>query len=125
MALRSSAEIAAAARTDQHRQGPSLVVADAETGTLQGGASSTHAPTAAGIGGEAEHGGAHDRDYDERLAAVMTYILNATEQLEQWAERIAMRAIAVDSLADAPQRPSAVAAMLHANGTHNIGPGNP
>eukprot|EP00974_Lingulodinium_polyedra_P034178 3288115-Lingulodinium_polyedra.AAC.1 len=51
MALRSSAEIAAAAMTDQHRQGPSLVVADAGTGTLQGGASSTHAPTAAVIGG--------------------------------------------------------------------------
>eukprot|EP00974_Lingulodinium_polyedra_P088017 8535300-Lingulodinium_polyedra.AAC.1 len=72
MALRSSAEIAAAARTDQQRQGPSIDAAAAEAGTLQGSTSSAHALTAAEIGGEAEYGGAHDRDggdYEERLAA--------------------------------------------------------
>eukprot|EP00974_Lingulodinium_polyedra_P060772 5858938-Lingulodinium_polyedra.AAC.1 len=50
---------------------------------------------------------------------------NAVEQLEQWAGRIATRAIAADSVTGASQRLSAIAAMLYANGTCNIGPGNP
>eukprot|EP00974_Lingulodinium_polyedra_P084909 8219341-Lingulodinium_polyedra.AAC.1 len=52
-------------------------------------------------------------------------MFHAVEQVEQWAGRIARRAIAADSVADAARRPSAIAAMLYANGTCKIGPGSP
>eukprot|EP00974_Lingulodinium_polyedra_P047219 4529002-Lingulodinium_polyedra.AAC.1 len=47
MALLSTAGSAAAAVTDQHREGPNPVAIGTGPGTLRDGASSTHAPTPA------------------------------------------------------------------------------
>eukprot|EP00974_Lingulodinium_polyedra_P119085 11169795-Lingulodinium_polyedra.AAC.1 len=80
-------------------------------GPPHGSAASGHMATFADTPDSAAEGeDEYNREYDERLTAILVYMHDAVEQLEQWAGRIARRAIATDSLAGAAQRPSAIAA---------------